>query len=57
MGHPCQKKKGGWGMLWGYWVKQNKMKTNRKTLYRVNNIFESDFPGSCTKSDDLFSFV
>lgn len=47
-------------MWWGHWVKQNKMKvkTNKqKTLCRINNTFESDFPGLCTKSDDLFSFV
>lgn len=43
----------------GDWVKQNEMKakSNKRTLYRINNIFESDFPGSCTRSDDLFSFV
>lgn len=34
-------------MLWGYWVKQNKTKTKQKN-FRVNNTFESDFPGSCT---------
>ena len=59
MGIVAIKEKGGADVNVVTGSNKMKAKSNEKSLYRIkiNNIFESHFPGSCTKFDDLFSSV